>query len=172
MEAAAAPPTDAAEAPHILFLLSDDFPWEIWPRTGNAHMRTLLPNLHQTFVSDGLDLERHYAYPLCAPARASLLTGRWPHRAYDTSSMRACKGISPAMSTIADKLKRCVHALPCGSMHHRGPALWPVTPLCAIEADPVACSTRVVSSAGYATHFVVRAARSTCTHVSRAARPV
>ena len=63
-------------APSILLLLADDYPWELWPRAGNAAARALLPTLSRTMVDTGLDLERMYTYPLCAPARASLLTAR------------------------------------------------------------------------------------------------
>ena len=91
--------------PHIILAVADDLPWELWPRASNADARVLLPKIGRHVVDDGLDLERMYAYPLCAPARASLLTGRWPHRAYETVDMRACKGISPGMSTLAEKLK-------------------------------------------------------------------
>ena len=94
----------AQRTPHILLLLADDYPWELYPRQ-NTPARSLLPHMSRLLSDEGLTLERHYAYSLCAPARASLLTGRWPHRAYETSSMRACKGVSPGMSTIAERLK-------------------------------------------------------------------
>ena len=94
--------------PHIVFLLADDFAYEMWPRRNNnsSAARALLPNIARHFVSDGLQLERHYSYKLCAPARASLLSGRWPHRAYELEGgMRACKGLSPGVTTLAEKLR-------------------------------------------------------------------
>ena len=110
----------AAASPSIVYLLGDDYPWQLWPRAGNAQARALLPRLSETFVDNGLDLQRHYAYALCAPARASLLTGRWPHRVYETSSMRACKGVSPAMGIIAEKLKGAGYATHFVGKWHAG----------------------------------------------------
>ena len=104
VRSAALPAAAMQRAPHILLLLADDYPWELYPRQ-NTPARSLLPHMSRLLSDEGLTLERHYAYSLCAPARASLLTGRWPHRAYETSSMRACKGVSPGMSTIAERLK-------------------------------------------------------------------
>ena len=76
------------------------------PRDANDAMHLLLPNVRETFIRDGLHLERQYTYKLCAPARASLLSGRWPHRAYDlVGGMRACKGLSPGMTNLAEKLR-------------------------------------------------------------------
>lgn len=92
-----------AMPPHIVLLLGDDYPWQMWPRT--AEMAALTPTLAATFVSDGLDLTRHYAARMCAPSRASLLSGRLMHRVYDMShGMSACLGISPGMTTLATKL--------------------------------------------------------------------
>ena len=91
--------------PHIAFVLADDFAHEMWPTNGHEAMQALMPTLSQYVMHDGLELSRVYAYKLCAPARASLLSGRWPHRAYDTSSMRACKGVSPGMTNLAEKLR-------------------------------------------------------------------
>ena len=92
--------------PHIVIILADDFAYEMWPRANNDAMRSLLPTLARHFVDDGFGLERHYTYKLCAPARASLLSGRWPHRAYELrGGMRACKGLSPGITNLAEKLR-------------------------------------------------------------------
>ena len=92
--------------PHVLLLLADDFPWEMWPRAGNTQMQRLLPALSEHAVHNGLSLERHYAFRLCAPARASLLSGRFPPRAYELEGgMRACKGLSPGFTSLAEKLR-------------------------------------------------------------------
>ena len=63
--------------PHIALVLADDYPWQLYPRQGTSdpQLPALLPHISQHLVRDGLTLDRHYAYPLCAPARASLLTG-------------------------------------------------------------------------------------------------
>ena len=106
--------------PNVIFLLADDFPYELWPRANNPAARALLPGLASSFVDNGLDLERFYTSQICAPARASLLTGRWPHRAYETSSMRACKGISPAMGTIAEKLRGAGYSTALVGKWHAG----------------------------------------------------
>lgn len=96
---------EGGHPPHVILAVVDDLPWEMWPRPGNEAARSLLPNLTHHLVDNGLTLERHYAFPLCAPARASLLSGRFPHRAYETIDMRACKGVSPGMSMLSEKLK-------------------------------------------------------------------
>ena len=70
-------------------------------------MSALLPTVTSEFIHGGLDLKRAYAYKLCAPARASLLSGRWPHRAYELAGgMRACKGLSPGFrDSLAERLR-------------------------------------------------------------------
>ena len=40
----------AAASPSIVYLLGDDYPWQLWPRAGNAQARALLPRLSETFV--------------------------------------------------------------------------------------------------------------------------
>ena len=87
--------------PHVIFLLTDDWGWELWPRPGGPH-EVLLPQIRQHFVADGLSLARHYTYAYCAPSRQSLLSGRWPIHVNEENSV--CSGISRAMSTVADRL--------------------------------------------------------------------
>ena len=90
--------------PHILLLLADDYPWELRP--AERSNERLVPRIRRHFVLEGLDLQRMYAYPLCAPARSSLLSGRWPHRAYPLAGgMRSCKGLSPGLTNLAERLK-------------------------------------------------------------------
>lgn len=94
-----------APKPNVLFLLVDDWGFELWPRrsaSGEAHAR-LLPILRSTFVDEGLELARHYTYSYCAPSRQSLLSGRQPLHVNEENSV--CSGIPRGMMTIGDVLK-------------------------------------------------------------------
>ena len=96
--------------PHLFLLVADDYGWELFPRLGAASPHAALqPSVTRYFVDEGFGLIRHYAPALCAPSRASLMTGRWPYRAYDFSDevlhLWACRGISPGTGTIAERLK-------------------------------------------------------------------
>jgi len=68
----------AAERPNIIFLLADDLGWgDLGAFSGRL---TLTPHLDQ-LAEDGVRLTNYYATSaVCTPARASLLTGRYPLR--------------------------------------------------------------------------------------------
>lgn len=88
--------------PHILFTLVDDWGYELWPRAQSPH-EALLPRLRQTFVDEGMTLERHYTYSYCAPSRQSLLSGRQPLHVNEENSV--CSGIPRGMRTLGDVLQ-------------------------------------------------------------------
>ena len=66
--------------------------------------RSSTPNLN-AIAAEGVCLTQHYsASPVCAPARAAMLTGRYPHRtgAIDTLQGRGLDRIALSETTIAD----------------------------------------------------------------------
>eukprot|EP01047_Picozoa_sp_COSAG01_P002308 COSAG01_NODE_60_length_29981_cov_23.262533_33_plen_404_part_00 len=68
--AAAAPP-----APHILFVVADDLGWsDLGYRN---EQRTITPTL-DALATAGVSLTSYYTFKICAPSRASLITGRYP----------------------------------------------------------------------------------------------
>ena len=74
-------------------------------------------------VAEGVCLTQHYsASPVCAPARASLLTGRYPHRtgAIDTLEMRGLDRLALRERTIADLLRRAGYATGLVGKWHNG----------------------------------------------------
>ncbi len=61
---------------NVVVLLADDLGWgDIGIHGGVA----ATPNI-DNLAAEGLELERFYAYPACSPARAAMLTGRFPGR--------------------------------------------------------------------------------------------
>ncbi|MGE4489860.1 MAG: sulfatase-like hydrolase/transferase [Kiritimatiellales bacterium] len=91
--------------PNILFILADDLGYGDLACFGNDAVRT--PNLDR-LAREGVSLIQHYsASPLCAPARAALLTGRYNHRtgAVDVPSNRGLDRIALSEKTIADYFK-------------------------------------------------------------------
>lgn len=61
---------------NVLILLADDLGWgDVSFHGGKA----LTPNINK-LAQQGVRLNRFYAFPACSPARAAMLTGRFPHR--------------------------------------------------------------------------------------------
>ena len=74
---AAEPPRAApGPRPNILLIVADDLGWA---NVGFHSAAATTPNLDR-LAKDGTELARFYAYPVCSPTRAAILTGRMPRR--------------------------------------------------------------------------------------------
>jgi arylsulfatase A len=92
------------DKPNILFILADDMGYGDFSLFNYGTTQT--PALDQ-LVQEGICLTQHYAgSALCAPARASLLTGRYPQRTgvIDTMAVGGMDRLSLQETTIADVL--------------------------------------------------------------------
>jgi arylsulfatase A-like enzyme len=98
-------PTDRSKTtssqPNVIFIICDDLAWGDLACHGNPHTHT--PRLDQMHAQS-TRLTRYCSGPLCTPARAGILTGRWHlrTRAFDTYCGRAA--IDPQEPTIARTL--------------------------------------------------------------------
>lgn len=109
--------------PNVIFILADDMGYGDCGFLGNRFIRT--PTL-DAMAQDGVALTQHYsASPLCAPARAALLTGRYNHRtgAVDVPSNRGLDRIKPAETTIADVFRSSGYATGMVGKWHNGARL-------------------------------------------------
>lgn len=87
---------------------------------GNANVKT--PNLDRV-ADEGVCFSQHYSgSPLCAPARASLLTGRYNHRtgALSVESNRGLDRISLCETTMADCFKQAGYVTGMVGKWHNG----------------------------------------------------
>ncbi|MGQ9454291.1 MAG: arylsulfatase [Armatimonadota bacterium] len=92
--------------PNILLILADDMGCGDIGAFGNPDVQT--PSL-DALAREGVCLTQHYSgSPVCAPARAALLTGRYPHRtgAIDTLEALGLDRLALREVTLADVLKR------------------------------------------------------------------
>jgi arylsulfatase A-like enzyme len=78
----------AQERPNVLLIMTDDQGYGDLGVHGNPIIRT--PHL-DAFARESVAISRFYVSPVCAPTRASLLTGRYNYRtgAVDTYLGRA-----------------------------------------------------------------------------------
>ena len=78
-----ASPSKPAARPNVVLIICDDLAWGDLSCYGNPHLQT--PHLDAIYTQSAR-LHRHCSGPLCTPARASLMTGRYPFRtrAFDT----------------------------------------------------------------------------------------
>lgn len=70
--------TVESQAPNILVLLADDMGWNDVGYNSND-LQGLSPNIDM-LASQGVKLQQYYSQHLCTPARAALLTGKYPIR--------------------------------------------------------------------------------------------
>jgi arylsulfatase A len=94
-----------SDRPNIVFIVADDMGYGDFGCFNYGASET--PVL-DSLIAEGLCLTQHYsASPVCAPARASLLTGRYPHRtgAIDTLETRGLDRLALRERTIADLIR-------------------------------------------------------------------
>ena len=104
----------AADKPHILFLLVDDWGWaNVGYHREVATREVETPNF-DNLVKNGLELDQNYVFRFCSPSRSSLMTGHLPIHVNDINGyneynpddpIAGYAGIPPKMTGIAEKLK-------------------------------------------------------------------
>jgi len=91
--------------PNIIIILADDMGYGDFSCFNFGASQT--PHL-DSLISEGTCATQHYsASPICAPARAAILTGRYPHRTgvIDTISVSKLSYLSTRETTIGDIFK-------------------------------------------------------------------
>lgn len=109
-----------ARRPNLLLILADDMGYgDFGAFNGGLSQTPVLDHL----VAEGVCLTQHYsASPVCAPARASLLTGRYPHRTgvLDTLELRGLDRLALRERTLAEPLAAAGYATGLVGKWHNG----------------------------------------------------
>lgn len=90
-----------AGRPNVVLILSDDQGYGDLSLHGNPHLKT--PNLDR-LGRQGVEFTRFYVSPVCAPTRASLLTGRYHLRSGVHGVTTGRETMRPTEVTIAEAL--------------------------------------------------------------------
>ena len=109
-----------AEQPNIILIVADDMGYGDFGAFSEGAAKT--PTIDR-LVEEGVSLTQHYAAsPVCAPSRAGLLTGRYPHRtgAIDTLEGRGLDRLALKETTLADLMKRSGYATGLVGKWHNG----------------------------------------------------
>lgn len=103
--------------PNIVLILTDDQGWGDLGMHGNQWLST--PNTDR-IATEGAQFERFFVSPLCAPTRASLLTGRYHLRTGTASVTGGLETMRSEEITIAEALKAAGYATACFGKWHNG----------------------------------------------------
>ena len=99
---AACSPPPADRQPNIVVVLTDDQGFGDVGVHGNDKIRT--PNLDR-FATEGVEFTRFYVSPVCAPTRASLMTGRYYYRSGVIHTSRGGAKMHGGEVTLAETLR-------------------------------------------------------------------
>lgn len=97
----ASPPPETASKPNFIVVLTDDQGYGDLGAHGNELIRT--PNLDR-MAAEGVEFERFYVEPVCAPTRAALMTGRYHYRTGIVHTSRGGAKMHGDETTIAEML--------------------------------------------------------------------
>ncbi len=117
-------PNVAAPRPNILFLLTDDQGIGDLSLHGNDSIRT--PNLDALMLS-GARFDRFYVDPVCAPSRASFLSGKYAARTGAIYVTRRRETMDANVTTLAEYLKSAGYRTGMFGKWHNG-ATFPYHP--------------------------------------------
>jgi arylsulfatase A-like enzyme len=104
LAACAAAPVFGADArrPNVVLIMSDDQGYGDFSCHGNPYVKT--PNLDR-LAAEGVEMSRFYVSPVCAPTRASLLTGRYHLRSGVHGVTTGRETMRTSEITLAEALK-------------------------------------------------------------------
>ena len=88
--------------PNVILILTDDQGYGDVGVHGNERIRT--PNLDR-FAREGIEMTRFYVSPVCAPTRASLMTGRYYYRTGVIHTSRGGAKMHGGETTLAERLR-------------------------------------------------------------------
>lgn len=110
--------------PNVILILTDDQGYGDLSLHGNDSLMTP----HLDFLgSHGVQFDRFYVSPVCAPTRASLLTGRYHLRTGVYWVTRGAENMNPDETTLAEIFKDNDYTTGCFGKWHNG-AHYPYTP--------------------------------------------
>lgn len=90
-----------SEPPNVLLIITDDQGYGDFGHYGNPVVKT--PHLDR-LAKESAALERFYVCPVCAPTRASLMTGRYNYRTGAIDTYRGRAMMDPDETTLAELL--------------------------------------------------------------------
>lgn len=102
---------------NVILIMTDDQGWGDLGIHGNPIIRT--PVLDE-FARDGVQVRNFYVNPLCAPTRASLLTGRYHLRTGTRWVSDGLENMNPEEVTLAEMFKDAGYATGCFGKWHNG----------------------------------------------------
>lgn len=106
-----------AQPPNVLLVMTDDQGWG----DVRSHSNDLLDTpVHDRLAAQGARFDRFYVSPVCAPTRASLLSGRYHLRCGVHGVTRAQETMRAEEVTIAEVLKQSGYATGCFGKWHNG----------------------------------------------------
>jgi arylsulfatase len=91
------------EAPNVIIIITDDQGYGDLGFTGNPHVKT--PNI-DAFANESVRFNNFYVSPVCAPTRASLMTGRYSLRTGIRDTYNGGAIMASNEVTIAEMLKQ------------------------------------------------------------------
>ena len=103
--------------PNIVLVVTDDQGYGDLGIRNNPHLKT--PNLDR-FAREGIQLDRFYCSPVCAPTRASLMTGRYYYRSGVIHTSRGGAKMHGEEVTIAERLRQAGYATGIFGKWHLG----------------------------------------------------
>lgn len=113
------------DRPNVVLFMTDDQGFGDLGAQGNDHVRT--PHLDR-FARQGVELTRFYCSPVCAPTRASLMTGRYYYRSGVIHTSRGGAKMHGDEVTIAERLRQAGYATGVFGKWHLGDT-YPMRPL-------------------------------------------
>ena len=112
-----APRPAAPARPNVVLFLADDLGYGDLACHGNPHAKT--PQI-DAFAKEAVEFANFHVSPVCAPTRASLMTGRWNFRTGIADVFGQAAVMDPAEVTLAERLRAAGYATGIFGKWHLG----------------------------------------------------